>query len=101
MVISSGLRIKRLKADKGGQYINKGVKDYCIQTRASLEYASTNTLQQIGILERTGRTLVAKVRCMLVWGELMFMTALVGNRAPHSAIGMQPLYKMLHWTELT
>ena len=33
-----------------------------------------------------------------LWAELMFM-AFLGNRAPHSAIGMQSPYKMLHGTE--
>ena len=35
---------------------------------------------------------------MFLWAELMFM-AFLGNRAPHSAIGMQSPYKMLHGTE--
>ena len=47
------------------------------------------------------------VRCMLadsglpkfLWGELMFTAAFLGNRAPHSAIGMQSPYKLLHGTE--
>ena len=47
------------------------------------------------------------VRCMLadsglskfLWGELMFTAAFLGSRAPHSAIGMQSPYKMLHGTE--
>ena len=32
-------------------------------------------------------------------GELMFTAAFLGNRAPHSTIGMQSPYKMLHGTE--
>ena len=47
------------------------------------------------------------VRCMLtdsglpkfLWGELMFTAAFLRDRAPHSAIGMQSLYKMLPGTE--
>ena len=47
------------------------------------------------------------VRCMLadsglpkfLWGELMFTAAFLGNRAPHSAIGMQSPYKTLHGRE--
>ena len=46
----------------------------------SLEYASTNTPQQIGMSERVGRTLAAMVRCMLddsglpkfFWGEFVY-----------------------------
>ena len=73
----------------------------------SLEYASTNTPQQIGMPERVGRTLAAMVRCMLAdsglplfpWGELMFTAAFLRNRAPNSVIGMQSPYKMLHGAE--
>ena len=47
------------------------------------------------------------VRCVLadsglskfLRGELMFTAAFLGNRAPHSAIGVQSPYKMLHGTE--
>ncbi|CAN0542042.1 unnamed protein product, partial [Laminaria digitata] len=103
----SGFRVEPLRVDKGGEFISKEFQDYCLQTGVSLEYASTNTPQQIGMSERVGRTLAAMVRCMLadsglpkfLWGELMFTAAFLGNRAPHSAIGMQSPYKMLHGTE--
>ena len=104
MVIPSGFRVERLRVDQGGNYIGKEFKNYCLQTEVSLEYASTNTPQQIGMSERVGRTLAAMVRCMLAdsglpnffWGEMMFTAAFLGNRAPHSAIGMQSPFKMLN-----
>ena len=34
-----------------------------------------------------------------LWGYLMFTAAFLGNRAPHSAIGMQSPYRLLHGTE--
>ena len=107
MVIPSGVRLERLRADKGGEFIGSGFKDYCTQTGVLLKYASTNTPQQIGMSERVGGTLAAMVRCMLadsglpmfLWGELMFTAVYVGNRAPHSALNMQSPYKMLKGTE--
>ena len=103
MVIPSGVRVERLGADKGGEFVGNDFKDYCTQTGVLLEYASTNTPQQVGISERVGGTLAAMVRCMLadsglptfLWGELIFTAAYVGKRAPHSALNMQPPYKML------
>ena len=88
VVIPSGFRVERLRVDKGGEFISKEFQDYCLQTGVSLEYASTNTPQQIGMSERVGRTLAAKVRCVLadiglpnfMWGELMFTAAFLGNR---------------------
>ena len=107
-MIPSGSRVERLRADKDGEYINNKYKGYVFQTGVSLEYANTNTLQQIRISERVGRTLVAMVRCLLtdsglpwfLWRKLMFTVAFLGNRALQSAISMQSLFKMLNGTEL-
>ena len=52
-------------ADKGGEYINNEYKVYCLQTGLSLEYASTNTPQEVTMSERVGRTLMAMVQCLL------------------------------------
>ena len=62
VVIPSGFRVERLRADKGGEYIGQTFKDYCLQTGIKLEYASTNTPQQVGMSERIGRTLAAMGR---------------------------------------
>ena len=107
VVIPSGFRVERLSVDKGGEFVSKDFQGYCLQTGLSLEFASTNTPNQIGMSERVGRTVAAMVRCVLadsglskfLRGELMFTAAFLGNRAPHSAIGVQSPYKMLHGTE--
>ena len=107
MVIPSGFRVEWLRVDKGGEFIRKEFQNFCLQTGVSLEYASTNTPQQLDMSECVGRTLVAMVRCMFadsglpkfLWGELMFAAAFLGNRAPHSATSMQSPYKILHGTE--
>ena len=65
VVIPSGLRVERLRADKGGEFTSKEVQNYCLQTGVALEFASTNTPKQIGMSECVGRTLAAIVRCML------------------------------------
>ena len=104
VVIRSVFRVERLRVNKGDEFISKEFQGYCLQTAVSLEYASTNTSQQIGMSERVGRNLAAMVRCMLadsglpqfLGGELMSTAAFLGNKGPHSAIGMQSTYKMLH-----
>ena len=91
VLIPSGFRTERLRVDKGGEFVRKEFQGYCLQTGVSLEYASTNTPQQIGMSERVGRTPAAMVRCMLadsglprfLWGELMLTATFLGNRAPH------------------
>ena len=106
-VIPSGFRVERLRAEKRGAFTSKELQKYCLQTRTSLEVTSSNTPQQIGMSERIGKLSQAMARCMLadsglpklLWGELMFTTAVLENRAPHSAIGLQPQHKLLHGTE--
>ena len=106
VVNPNGFRVERLRADKGGEFTSKKLKNECLQTGVLLEFSSTNTPQQTGMSERVGKILAAMVRCMLadsglptmLWGELMLTAAFLGNRAPHSAIGMQSPYKLLHGT---
>lgn len=59
-----------MRVEKGGELIGKGFEGYCLQTGVSLEYASTNTPQQIGMSERSGRALAAMVWCMLAGSGL-------------------------------
>ena len=69
-----------------------------------LEYAATNTPQQIGVSERDGQTLAGVTRCLLkdgdfppsMWGELMLTAAYLLNRSPHSALGGATPYSKLH-----
>ena len=82
--------------DKGGKFISKEFQNYCLETGVSPKYASTNTPQQTSMSERVGRTLAVMVRYMfadtelpnMMWEELMFTAAFLGNKAPHSAIGI-------------
>ena len=91
VVIPSGVRGERLRVDNRSEFVGKEFRSYCLQTGVSLEYASTNTPQLIGISDRVGRTVAAMVRCMLtgnglpkfIWGELMFAAAFLGNGATH------------------
>lgn len=53
-----GLRIQRLRCDKGGEYTANYYRDFCKETGIIQEFASTNTPQQNGISERDGRTTI-------------------------------------------
>ncbi|CAN0525996.1 unnamed protein product, partial [Scytosiphon promiscuus] len=65
-------RVESLRADKGGECIDQELHDYCFQNRASLEYARTNTPQEISMPESVGRTLAVVERCMLTDSALPF-----------------------------
>ena len=53
----SGSRVE-FRVDKGGEFIGKEFQGSCFQTGFSLEYASTNTPQQIGMSERVEELLL-------------------------------------------
>ena len=107
VVMPMGRRVHRLRTDKGGEYIGKDFRDYCINSGVKLEFAATATAQQIGISERVGGVLVGMVRCWLastglpafLWGELLMTAAHVSNRVPHSALKMETPYKRLYGVE--
>ena len=90
-----GLRIQRLRSDKGGEYISKESKQLCINFGISMEYAATATPQQNAVSEPTGQTLATMVRCMLkdgnfpdnMWGELFFTSVYLSYRSPHAGRG--------------
>ncbi|CAN0586415.1 unnamed protein product, partial [Ectocarpus sp. 12 AP-2014] len=70
-------------------------RNYCKNSAIKLEYAATNTPQQMGVSERDGQTLAGVTRCLLkngdfppsTWGEFMLTAAYLLNRSPHSALG--------------
>ena len=47
LVIPTGVRWDRLKADKGTDYTSSAFKQYCRDTAIKLDFASPNTPQQI------------------------------------------------------
>ena len=103
-VIPSGYRLGRVKADRGGECTGNAFRQYCREVGVRLEFAATNTPQQIGANERVGRTLAGMVRCLLadsglphfLWGELFLTASYLRNRAPHSALNHETPFKTLH-----
>ena len=104
VVIPSGLRLERLRADKGGENRGEAFRKYCLHVGIKLEFASTNTPQQIGANERLGRTLAGMVHCLLfdsglpsfLWGELFLTASYLSNRAPHAALGNKTPFQALY-----
>ena len=74
---AGGYRIETIRCDKGGENTGSEFRDYCKNSAIKLEYAATNTPQQIGVSERDGQTLAGVTRCLLkdgdfppsMWGE--------------------------------
>ena len=103
-VMPSGLRLERLRADKGGENTGEAFRKYCLDVGIKLEFSSTNTPQQIGANERLGRTLAGMVRCLLsdsglppfLWGELFLTVSYLINRAPYAALANKTPFQALY-----
>ncbi|GAX76780.1 hypothetical protein CEUSTIGMA_g4226.t1 [Chlamydomonas eustigma] len=84
---------KCFRTDRGGEFLNNDVVDYCNELGIQLELTTTYTSQQNGLAERMHLIIFNKVRAMLVdsgidkqhWAEAVGTAAYVYNRTASSA----------------
>ena len=53
-VIPSGYRLGRVKGDRGGEFTGNAFRQYWREVGVRLEFAATNTPQEIGANDRVG-----------------------------------------------
>ncbi|XP_073224915.1 uncharacterized protein [Cicer arietinum] len=95
-------KLKCLRTDNGLKYLseqfNKYFRDLCIQRHRTV----AGTPQQNGIAERMNRTILERVRCMILsvglpktfGGEAAVTTVYLINRCPSSSIGFKTQIEM-------
>ena len=66
----TGLKVKTLRTDNGLEYCNKLFEEFCEKNGIQRHKIITYTPQQNGLAEKMNRTLVEKVRCMLIYSKL-------------------------------
>ena len=60
----TGLKIKCLRSNNGGKYIDGGFSEYCAAHGIRMEKTILGTPQQNGVAERINRTLNERTRSM-------------------------------------
>ena len=98
VVNQTGLTIKRLRTDGGGEYTSRRFQDYLKQKGIGHEVCAPYSLQQNGVAERMNRTLVESARSMIFnaglsrsfWGEAVTTAAYLRNRTLTSSHGITP-----------
>ncbi|KAL0385668.1 UNVERIFIED_CONTAM: Retrovirus-related Pol polyprotein from transposon TNT 1-94 [Sesamum radiatum] len=83
-------RIKTLRTDNGLEFCNKQFSELCDEFGIKRHNTTPYTPQQNGVAERMNRTLLNKVRCLLIssglpktfWGEALLTAAYLINRSP-------------------
>ncbi|KAH9706111.1 hypothetical protein KPL70_012113 [Citrus sinensis] len=91
----TNLKVKVLRTDNGLEYCNKLFEDYCEKNGVLRHKTVPYTPQQNGFAERMNRTLIEKVRCLLIhsklpkalWAEALNTACYLVNRSPSTTIG--------------
>jgi hypothetical protein len=95
-------KVKALRVDNGGEYINKVVKDWLQGEGIILEPTTPYSPQQNGRAERLNRVLLDRVRAMLAdsglsdmyWPFAVKYANYIRNRSPYAATGKTPFEGM-------
>eukprot|EP00253_Pinus_taeda_P010795 PITA_10795 len=90
----SGLHIKVLRTDRGGEFISKEFLRFCRENRIHKQFTARYTPQQNGVAERKNRTIMDMARSMLkanhlpndYWVEAVHCTIYILNRCPTKAV---------------
>ena len=86
----TGLKVKCLRSDNGGEYIDGGFNKYCAAQRIRMEKTIPGTPQQNGVAERMNRTLNERARSMRLhaglpktfWADAVSTAAYLINQGP-------------------
>nr|GEX37946.1 hypothetical protein [Tanacetum cinerariifolium] len=90
----TGRTVKKLRTDNGLEFCNREFEQLCIESGISRHLTDTGMPQQNRVAERMNRTLMDKVRCLLIqygfpktfWAEATCTAAYLINRSPSRAI---------------
>ena len=100
----TGKKLKKLRTDNGLEFCNQRFEKYCAEEGVMRHRTVRLTPQQNGLAERMNRTLMERVRCMLVqtnlpkslWAEILLTACYLVNLSPSSAIEFKTPYE--RWT---
>ena len=100
--LESGKKIKCLRTDNGGEYVDGDFLTFCKQAGIQRQFTVAYTPQQNGVAERMNRTLLERARAMLqtaglaksFWAEAVKTACYVINRSPSTAIGLKTPMEM-------
>ena len=90
----TGVKIKALRADRGGEYLSQEFKDYLKRWGIRSESTAAYSPQQNGVAERLNHTLVEAARSMMyqtglsysVWAEAVSTASYLRNRMVLTAV---------------
>ncbi|KAH9686286.1 hypothetical protein KPL70_014312 [Citrus sinensis] len=95
-------KVKKLRTDNDLEFCNKRFKDFCSKHGVMRHRTVRYTPQQNGLDERMNRSLVDKVRCMLIhsklpmslWAEALSTACHIVNISPSTGINFKTPYEL-------
>jgi hypothetical protein len=93
---------RRVRYDRGGEFINDEWDAYCVETGITQEPTDSYSHESNGVVERYNRTLATMCRPAMadmpkfLWAEAYNWACYVKNRLPHSALDGKSPYELLH-----
>ncbi|WVZ07194.1 hypothetical protein V8G54_020540 [Vigna mungo] len=92
-----GCRLKCLRTDNGLEFVSEEFNGFCTEKGIRRHKTVVGTPQQNGLAERMNRTILERVRCMLLgsglskafWGEAANTAVYLINRSPSSALNFK------------
>ena len=95
--------VKTLRCDKGGEFTSNQLARFCREEGIQQQFSCTQTPEQNGKAERTIRTVVEMMRCMMTasnipqkyWPLVLAAATYTKNRCPSRVLGGRTPYE--HW----
>ncbi|KAI5335543.1 hypothetical protein L3X38_025676 [Prunus dulcis] len=92
--LQSGYHVKRLRTDRGGEYISANFLQFCENLGIERQLTVAYSPQQNGVAERKNRTIVEMAKCMIhakelpytLWCEAVNTSVYLLNRSPTRAL---------------
>ena len=92
------------RSDGGGEYTSITLQDFFNEQGIEHEVVPPYTPQLNGLAERLNRTLVERVRCLLIssglnftfWADAMQYACYIYNRTPHSALQLKTPWEVFY-----
>src|SRR6266487_2928527 len=92
-----GITIACLHADRGGEYLDKNFISFLDENGTNWKFTVHDTPEDNGVSERLNRTLMEKVRALIIssglplfmWGEALLHAVWLKNRTSTKALGGQ------------
>jgi hypothetical protein len=99
-----GVKIKRLRSDRGGEYTSAEFDRYLKEQGTERRLTTHDTPQHNGVAESLNRRLLERVRAVLhhsglpkhLWGEAVYFVTWLKNRTSTRALGNVTPYERLH-----